>query len=89
MAWNTVSSGAALSIGKAMETTALARLSAAWTVGWLEPLGPTGVLAGIYFLTLMFTEILTNNAAAALAFPIAHAATVEMGLSRVHGELGV
>jgi di/tricarboxylate transporter len=80
--WQTlVAIGAALGIGKAMETTGLAGVSAGWTVGWLQPLGPTAVLAGIYFLTLIFTEILTNNAAAALAFPIAHAAAVGMGLN--------
>jgi di/tricarboxylate transporter len=80
--WQTlVAIGAALGIGKAMETTGLAGVSAGWTVGWLRPLGPTAVLAGIYFLTLVFTEILTNNAAAALAFPIAHAAAAGMGLS--------
>jgi len=82
MDWKTlVAIGAALGIGKAMQTTGLAGLSAGWTVGWLEPFGPTAVLAGIYFLTLVFTEILTNNAAAALAFPIAHAAAVGMGLN--------
>jgi di/tricarboxylate transporter len=79
--WRTlVAIGAALGIGKTMETTGLAGLSAGWTVGWLEPFGPTAVLAGIYLLTLVFTEILTNNAAAALAFPIAHAASSGMGL---------
>lgn len=79
--WQTlVAIGAALGIGKAMETTGLAGLSAGWTVGWLQPFGPTAVLAGIYFLTLVFTEILTNNAAAALAFPVAHAAARSMGL---------
>jgi len=80
--WQTlVAIGAALGIGKAMETTGLAGVSAGWTVGWLEPFGPTAVLAGIYFLTLVFTEILTNNAAAALAFPIAHAASIGMELN--------
>jgi di/tricarboxylate transporter len=80
--WQTLLAiGAALGIGKAMETTGLAGMSAGWTVGWLQPFGPTAVLAGIYFLTLVFTEILTNNAAAALAFPIAHAAAVAMGLN--------
>jgi di/tricarboxylate transporter len=79
--WQTlVAIGAALGIGKAMETTGLAGISAEWTVGWLQPLGPTAVLAGIYLLTLVFTELLTNNAAAALAFPIAHAAAVTMGV---------
>lgn len=80
--WQTlVAIGAALGIGKAMDTTGLAGLSAGQMVGWLQPLGPTGVLAGIYLLTLIFTEILTNNAAAALAFPIAHAAAASIGVS--------
>ena len=80
--WQTlVTIGAALGIGRTMETTGLAGLSAGWTVGWLQPFGPTAVLAGIYFLTLVFTEILTNNAAAALAFPIAHAASTAMDSS--------
>jgi di/tricarboxylate transporter len=82
MDWQTlVAIGAALGIGKAMETTGLAGLSAGWTVGWLEQFGPTAVLGGIYLLTLVFTEILTNNAAAALSFPIAHAAAADMGLN--------
>ena len=32
------------------------------------------MLGAIYLLTLVMTELVTNNAAAALAFPIAHAA---------------
>ena len=35
----------------------------------------------MYFLTLVFTEIVTNNAAAALAFPLAHATAVTMGVN--------
>jgi di/tricarboxylate transporter len=80
--WQTlVTIGAALGIGKAMATTGLAGLSAGGLVSWLQPLGPTGVLAGIYLLTLVFTEVLTNNAAAALAFPIAHAAAASLGVN--------
>jgi di/tricarboxylate transporter len=36
------------------------------------------VLAGVYLLTLVFTELVTNNAAAALAFPVALAAAHSM-----------
>jgi di/tricarboxylate transporter len=80
--WQTlVTIGAALGIGKAMAMTGLASLSAAGLVSWLQPLGPTGVLAGIYVLTLVFTEILTNNAAAALAFPVAHAAAASLDVN--------
>ena len=42
--------------------------------------GPWGVLAGVYLLTLFFTELVTNNAAVALAFPIAQAAAAQMGV---------
>jgi len=33
-------------------------------------LGVIGIVGGIYFLTSFYTEIITNNAAAALLFPI-------------------
>lgn len=80
--WSTlVAIGAALGIGRAMESTGLAGISASAMVDGLRPFGPAGVLAGTYLLTLIFTEILTNNAAAALAFPIAHAAAASLGVS--------
>jgi di/tricarboxylate transporter len=68
----------ALVIGRAMQTTGLASLSARELIAVCEPLGPWGVLAGVYLLTLVFTELVTNNAAAALAFPIARAAAASL-----------
>jgi di/tricarboxylate transporter len=50
-------------------------------IEFLSPLGPVGVLAGVYVLTLVFTELVTNNAAAALAFPVAHSAALGLGVS--------
>ncbi len=73
--------GAALGIGRAVQTTGLAAASADWLVNLLQPFGAIGVLAGVYLLTLIFTEIVTNNAAAALAFPIAHAAATSLGVN--------
>jgi di/tricarboxylate transporter len=72
---------AALVIGKAMETTGLGTFVAAEMVTRLHYFGPWGVLAGVYVLTLVFTEIVTNNAAAALAFPVAKAAAAGLGVS--------
>lgn len=66
--------GGALVLGRATETSGLAPTLADGMVGILDPFGPIAVLAGVYLLTLVFTEIVTNNAAAALAFPIAHGA---------------
>jgi di/tricarboxylate transporter len=78
--WGTlVAIGAALVIGRAMETSGLAGVVASVVVDALRPLGATAVLAGIYLLTLAFTELVTNNAAAALAFPIALATAGSMG----------
>lgn len=62
---------AALFLGRAMERTGLAEYIAQGVMSGMNPLGPWGSLAGIYVLTLVFTELVTNNAAAALAFPIA------------------
>ena len=45
-----------------------------------ENYGVLGVLAGIYLLTNLFTEVITNNAAAALIFPIAISAAEQLGV---------
>src|SRR3546814_8865555 len=37
----------------------------------LDGYGAIGAFVGVYLMTLMLTELVTNNAAAALAFPIA------------------
>ncbi|MEJ2705119.1 MAG: anion permease, partial [Sedimentisphaerales bacterium] len=37
----------------------------------IDVLGPYGVLAGVYLVTSLITETVTNNAAAALVFPFA------------------
>lgn len=45
-----------------------------------ENYGVIGVLAGVYLLTNLFTEVVTNNAAAALIFPIAFSAAEQLGV---------
>ncbi len=47
---------------------------------YLADLGPYGAVAGIYLLTLLLTEIMTNNAAAALVFPLAYGLAQSYGL---------
>ena len=76
-----VAIGAALVLGRATEMSGLADTIAGLVVDVLRPLGAVAVLAGIYVMTLLFTEIITNNAAAALSFPIAHGASQELGVS--------
>ncbi|QFU75670.1 SLC13 family permease [Halioglobus maricola] len=47
---------------------------------YLGELGPWAAMAGIYFGTLVLTELMTNNAAAALAFPVAFGLAESFGI---------
>jgi di/tricarboxylate transporter len=80
--WSTLLAiGAAFGIGRAMETTGAAQGVATAVTGVMGRFGPWGTLLAIYAVTLLFTELVTNNAAAALAFPIARAAAAALGVS--------
>ena len=48
---------------------------------YLSGLGPYAAIAGIFLLTMALTEIMTNNAAAALSFPIAFGLAESYGLN--------
>ena len=61
--------GASFGVGKALETSGVARLFAEQLVVLTRPWGPTATLAAIYFGTMVLNELISNNAAAALAFP--------------------
>lgn len=61
----------ALVVAKTLESTGAAAALASGLVALAAPFGPIGALAAIYLTTLLLTELLTNNAAAALAFPLA------------------
>ena len=71
---------AALGLGQAIETTGLAKNFAATLIGVVGD-NPWIVLALVYLLTNLFTELLTNNAAAVLIFPIGLAAAADLGVS--------
>ncbi len=60
----------ALGIGTAMTETGLAEWLANGLVNFGEPLGLLAILFMIYFLTNLFTELITNTAAAVLMIPI-------------------
>jgi di/tricarboxylate transporter len=71
--------GAALGLGKAMDQTGAARLLAD---GVLSVVGsnPWLVLLAVYAVTSLLTEVITNNAAVALIFPIAQASASALGV---------
>ena len=61
--------GSALAIGKALESTGIAGTIASFCVSLTND-NPTVALAVIYGITTVMTEVITNNAAAALIFPV-------------------
>ncbi len=63
--------GGAFAIGHAMTNSGLAAVIAHWGVGWAQPLGLTAMLGVVYLLTVVFTAMINNNAAAVLMFPVA------------------
>ena len=72
--------GAALGLGSALQKSGAAEYIAKGIIQLGEG-HPIYVLAAVYFVTMMFTEVITNNAAAVLVFPIAYAAAGALGVS--------
>jgi di/tricarboxylate transporter len=72
--------GAALALGKALEVSGAAEAIANGVVG-LAGNTPWLALAVIYLVTATLTEIITNNAAAALIFPIAFSLSKQLDVS--------
>ena len=62
---------AAFALGTAMETTGLAEQAAELLLSAFAPFGAVGALLGVVVATVVLTEMITNNAAAVLMFPIA------------------
>jgi di/tricarboxylate transporter len=71
---------AAFGLAAAVESSGLAATLARGLVGVFDGIGPSGILLGVLLATLLLTELITNNAAALLMFPLAMAAASEAGL---------
>jgi di/tricarboxylate transporter len=71
---------AAFGLAAGVEASGLARAVGHGLVGVFDAFGATGVLLGIVLATMVMTELVTNNAAALLMFPIAIAAAGESGI---------
>lgn len=80
--WNIVFLlGGILSLGIALEKTGAALLLANNIVSLIGFLGPVAIVAALYLITTLFTEIMSNNASAVLLAPIAIAVAESMGIS--------
>lgn len=71
---------ASLGIGRAIEQCGLAGTAAAQIIR-LAGGHPWLVLLAVYFVTMVFTELITNNAAAVLVFPIAMTAAKSLDVN--------
>jgi di/tricarboxylate transporter len=71
----------ALTLAQALTNSGLVLLMADTFHGNLAVWGPYSALIGIYFATLLLTELMTNNAAAALSFPIAYGLAESFGVN--------
>lgn len=71
---------ASFGISTAMQKTGAASYIVELFVPLVAPLGPLGPIAAVYIIATLLTEFLTNNAAAAIVFPIAVATATKLGV---------
>ena len=72
-----------LSLGIAMENTGTARYLADLLLGTLGDYGPLGLLAGIYLLSALITQPMSNAAAIVLMVPIAIDTALGLGVNHL------
>ena len=60
----------ALTVAQALSDTGAVAVAAVWAEPLLAGIDPIWTLLALYLLTLMLTELMTNNAAAAMMFPL-------------------
>ncbi len=73
--------GSMLSLGAAMEHTGSALYLAGKIVEWTIGLGPLAVLSAFFFLTVLLTQPMSNQAAAIVILPIAIATASQLALN--------
>ena len=75
-----VAIAAAFGLGTALEQSGVARIFAGFLVEYTRPFGPTATLAAFYFGTMVLNELISNNAAAVLAFPFCLQTAEQLGV---------
>jgi di/tricarboxylate transporter len=80
--WTTVILvGAMMPLSTAMQQTGAAALLADGIVDLVGPLGPQALLAGLFILTAVLGQLISNTATALIIIPISIVAAAQMGLS--------
>ena len=72
-----------LSLGVAMNNSGLAEMLANLVVNNFAVFGPIAILAGIYLITSLLTELMSNTATAAVVAPLAIATAIQLELSPI------
>ncbi len=71
---------AALGLGKAIESSGLAANIAGLLTEYASSLGPIGILVAVFTATSLLTEVITNNAAAALMIGVGLESASKLGV---------
>ncbi|XBQ15869.1 MAG: SLC13 family permease [Oceanicaulis sp.] len=71
--------GSAFALGEAMDASGAANVLAFSVVTVFEPFGATALLSALFFLVMVLTNVLSNNATAILFTPIAVGAAAQTG----------
>ena len=80
--WTTVILvGAMIPLSTAMETSGAAKLMAGALIHIVGDAGPYALLAGLFVLTAILGQLISNTATALIIIPIAVAAATELGMS--------
>ena len=70
-----------LSLGAAMEATGAAKYLAGLVVNWVGDAGPLWLLSGFFLLSVLLTQPMSNQAAAAVVIPVAIQTAVQLQLN--------
>ena len=80
--WTTVILvGAMMPLSTAISQTGAAQLVAEGLVGLVGDRGPVALLAGLFVVTAVFSQVISNTATALIIIPIAAVTAVEIGVS--------
>lgn len=73
--------GSAIGLAQLMISTGVANLITEFLIGYINGWDVLGAFIAVYLITLLFTELITNNAAAALVFPIAYSLAISLNVN--------
>jgi di/tricarboxylate transporter len=73
--------GGVLPLGIAMDKTGAAQLLSEFIISHLESLGPRAILSGFFLLSMLLTNVVSNQATAALLAPIVIQSADSLGIS--------